>query len=122
MKLGIIACAIALCTGCTHAAALPQVEAGGGPPFATDAQGYPQLPAVKELAPPMVEVQVPVPTSHDPMTEVPCGHEVTVKVEKLDVNMPKGGSLEVAGVKGTTGAYHILLEGVTFSNIDHCVR
>lgn len=122
MKLGIIACAIALCTGCMHAAVLPQVEAGGGPPFAMEAQRYPQLPAlpIADKAPPMVEVQPPAAT-HIPQ-EVECGHSLTVKVGKLEVNMPQGGSLEIAGVKTATKQYHVVLEGVEFTNTEHCLQ
>lgn len=48
----------------------------------------------------------------------PCGHSLTVKVGKLDVDMPKGGTLDIAGVKGSTNAYHVVLEGVEFTNTE----
>jgi hypothetical protein len=53
--------------------------------------------------------------------EEKCGSEVSIHVGKLDVDIPKGGSLEIAGVKGSTKAYRVILEDVTFTNVDHCL-
>jgi len=55
-------------------------------------------------------------------SEFPCGHQTTVKVGKLEVEMPQGSSFEIAGVKGSTSSYHVVLEGVEFINSDHCLR
>lgn len=52
--------------------------------------------------------------------EVPCGHSLTVKLGKLDVDLPKGGTLDIAGIKGETQQYHIVLEGVEFSTREYC--
>lgn len=70
----------------------------------------------------MVEVQhIPDPPApRDPQVEQ-CG-ELTVHVGKLDVNMPNGGSFEFAGAKGATKSYHVLLQDVTFTHKDTCLR
>lgn len=131
MKSHIILLAALACAGCAHNVVPPAT------PFAPVEQAtYPALPpspaydAVRGTTPhcikpsceseqPMVEVQ------HLPDPPIPqveqCG-ELTVHLGKLDVNMPHGGSIEVAGVKGETKAYHILIEDVTFTHKDTCLR
>ena len=64
---------------------------------------------------------MPTPVIHEvPRLPVPCGHSTTVKVGKLNVNMPKGGKLEIEGIKTSTEAYSITLEGVEFINTAEC--
>jgi hypothetical protein len=102
-SIGFILMAAWLSVGCAHSVK---------PALAPVSQPPAPLPTL-----PMVVVSEPV---VEDRTEVPCGHETVVKVGKLDVDMPKGGSLDFQGIKGTTGAYHILLEGVEFTNRDYC--
>ena len=64
---------------------------------------------------------MPTPVIHEvPRLPVPCGQSTTVKVGKLNVNMPKGGKLEIEGIKTSTEAYSITLEGVEFINTHDC--
>jgi hypothetical protein len=58
--------------------------------------------------------------SHLPVA-VPCG-ELTVKVDKLDVDMPDGGSLDMMGMKGSTPSYHLVLQGAQFTKREYCSR
>lgn len=51
---------------------------------------------------------------------MPCGHSTTVKVGKLNINMPKGGKLEIEGIKTSTDSYSIVLEGVEFITSQEC--
>lgn len=128
MKLAILVSVLVAASGCvkqpgTRADGFIPVSEYKSAPVATDAQGYPQLPAVRDnLQPPMVQVLPPVLRAASDPSEVPCGHEMTIKVGKLDVSMPHGGKLEIAGVKGQTDAYHIILENVEFSNAEHCLQ
>ncbi len=96
---GIIAAI--LTAGCTRTAPPPVT-----PSPTLEASLPPLPPPAPTLEPKVVMVQTP---------EAPTCHEVVVKVGKLDVNMPHGGKLDIAGVKGETTAYHILLEGVEFT-------
>ncbi len=77
------------------------------------------LPPIHD--PPMPTFIVPprsfVPQERAPM---PCGHSTTVKVSKLNINMPKGGKLEIEGIKTSTDSYSIVLEGVEFITEQEC--
>jgi hypothetical protein len=78
----------------------------------------PESPVV-ETIPLSTTIQV---ESEEPRQEVPCGQELSVSVSKLDVNLPEGGTLEIAGVKGDTKQYHLLLEGLTFVHRNYCLH
>lgn len=115
MKSHIILLAALACAGCAHNVVPPAT-----PPAPVEQATYPALPPTPAYVnPPMVEVQH---ISDPPAPQVEQCGEMTVHVGKLDVNMPHGGSIEVAGVKGETKAYHILLEDVTFTHKDTCLR
>jgi hypothetical protein len=81
----------------------------------------PQLPPIHD--PPMTAFVIPPPRSFAPPMErvpQPCGQSTTVKVGKLNINMPKGGKLEIEGIKTSTDSYSIVLEGVEFSTTQEC--
>lgn len=76
---------------------------------------------------------LPPPPSHIPDPSAPpvlawpatqvqqCG-EMTIHIGKLDVDIPKGGSFDIAGAKGDVKEYHILLEDVNFTHKETCVK
>ena len=77
-----------------------------------------------ETPAPIHEPLLPVVTMPTPVIQervpIPCGHSTTVKVGKLNVNMPKGGKLEIEGIKTSTESYNIVLEGVEFTSTQDC--
>lgn len=80
-----------------------------------------ESPPIHEPALTLAPTTMPTPVIHEvPRLPVPCGQSTTVKVGKLNVNMPKGGKLEIEGIKTSTEAYSITLEGVEFINTHEC--
>jgi len=117
--VGILACM----TGCAHAAppAVFPVTIAEAPlpldplPFVPP----PSVPVVKAATGGIYDSPIAI---EQDTKEVPCGHEMTVKLGKLDVNMPHGGKLDIAGIKGSTEAYHVILEGIEFTTRDYCQK
>lgn len=62
---------------------------------------------------------LPTPPVHE-RVPTQCGQSTTVKVGRLNVSMPKGGKFEIEGIKSSTEAYDIVLEGVEFTNTHEC--
>lgn len=75
------------------------------------------------------EAPVPLPPSYqEPSSilahypaEVPCGQELVVKVGKLNVDIPDG-KFDIMGSKGDVKKYHVVLEGVEFTNRHYCSK
>lgn len=112
----------AMTMGCAHNAPPPMAPTPVQVPMMVSEAYGDDLPTLPPPSP-----TPPTPTYNNPTpTEQMVEHtaplvvcqQMTVKVGKLDVNMPKGGSLEIMGVKSATSAYHIALEGVEFSYKD----
>lgn len=119
MKTHIAILSLALCAGCVHKGNISPADSGEWHTIPTDAQGYPKLPPAPILGAPM---HVVVDNGGPPApVNVQCG-SLSIHVGKLDVDAPKGVSLDMAGVKGETKAYHILLEDVTFTHQETCLR
>ncbi len=121
MKSYILILGTLACAGCSHNLASPATPVeevkyteNGGPPAPPPPLPPPAftstLPSTMHV---LVDNQSPEP--------VQCG-EMSVHVGKLDVNMPNGGSFQIAGVKGETKAYHILLQDVSFTHKETCLR
>lgn len=113
-SLPLILCAVAL-AGCTHA---PTNPPPAFPPPLTYQAKLPPLPP-----PPTEEVKVEptAPVEHRVVQVMPCGETVEVHVGKLDLNLPKGGKLELGEVKADLMPYHVLLEDVTFKTGHGCL-
>jgi hypothetical protein len=105
----ILACLMVL-VGCGHAAQQSK---------AVETPVVPPMPPIHD--PPLTAFVIP-PRSFVPQERVPtpCGQSTTVKVGKLNINMPKGGRLEIEGIKTSTDSYSIVLEGVEFTNTHEC--
>ncbi len=117
MKCYILILGALACAGCSHNLASPATPveevkyASPAPP--------PPLPPPAFTSSPLTTMHVLV--DNQSPEPVQCG-EMSVHVGKLDVNMPNGGSFQIAGVKGETKAYHILLQDVSFTHKETCLR